>query len=153
MWVPRQSSSFGLHPNDPSIYVYRACPKPPPKLRLAELLVTEARNTNKNLGINLDVEHPKLPDTAWMLKALATLAPDHPIFKKDYIYVAPKKDLDLPIEELLMEDGSKFFDDLPLLYKKSDLTGPASASLSKEQRLYLKLAKEQQKQEKAQLRL
>ena len=88
-----------------------------------------------------------------MLKALATLAPDHPIFKKDYIYVAPKKDLDLPIEELLMEDGSKFFDDLPLLYKKSDLTGPASASLSKEQRLYLKLAKEQQKQEKAQLRL
>jgi hypothetical protein len=56
------------------------CPTPPTKL----YLVSEFEKLAKQNGFNTGIKDLKVPDKGWLLAAIATLKPDHVIFKKTY---------------------------------------------------------------------
>ena len=125
-----------------SVVVIRNCVTPPTKLVLARMLQAEA--DAKNLLLGMDEDH--MPDAQWMMRALATLNPNHAIFAKSYRPVVERPRHAERLERVNNEDC--FYDDLPLLTDK-ERKGRAMPNLTREQRLELNMAKQKDKIDRA----
>ena len=127
-WVPVTWKEKSTDPGD--VVIIRNCPRPPPKLELAQMLLKEAHKKGVELGFNLEKGY--IADTAWMLKALATLNPKHKIFAKDFV---PRVDKVRPTAVVMIDNSDDFYSNLPDLYLKKDIRGRATACISKSEKL------------------
>ena len=112
------------------------------------MLLKEAHKKGVELGFNLEKGY--IADTAWMLKALATLNPKHKIFAKDFV---PRVDKARPAAVVMIDNSDDFYSNLPDLYLKKDMRGRATACISKSEKLAQQLAREQDLLEKKQARV
>jgi hypothetical protein len=59
----------------------RACPNPPTKA----ILINEVQKLAEMNGKDMGIQDNRIPNKSWLINVLSTLAPDHLIFKKDYL--------------------------------------------------------------------